>query len=162
LIGRALVFVVVFGALQLGWQMLDGSALAHVVVDRGVVIPTAAIGAALTPAFGIHALGHRLLGFSGGINVVNGCDGMEILFLLVAGFVVAPLPWRARLLGTLAGIPVVYLLNLARILVLFYTRHADIKVFDVIHGIVTPVLMVVSIAAFYYAWLRRSQRTGKA
>jgi exosortase/archaeosortase family protein len=158
LIGRALVFVAVFGALQFVWQMLGDSSVSHLLIDRGVVAPAAFIGRALTPRVGIYARGNRLLGPDGGINVVNGCDGMETLYLLVAGFSVAPLPWRARISGMLFGALVVYLVNLARILGLFYARHADMRLFDVMHGIVTPVLMVVSIAAFYYVWLRRSHR----
>jgi len=157
LIARALVFVVVFGALQLAWQMLDDSGAQHLLIDRGVVAPAASIGRALTPNLGIYALGNRLRGPGGGINVVNGCDGMETLFLLVAGFAVAPLPLRSRIRGILIGIPVVYLLNLARILALFYAHGADMELFDVLHGVVTPVLMVVSITAFYYVWLSRSR-----
>ena len=157
MIRRSLAFVAVFGTLQMGWQLLDGTALQHFLIARGVVAPAASIGRALTPSLGIYAAGNRLRGPGGGINVVNGCDGMETLFLLLAGFAVAPLPPQARIRGVLAGIPLVYVLNLARILGLFYARRVDMGIFDVMHGIVTPVLMVVSIAAFYYVWLRRSQ-----
>jgi hypothetical protein len=52
----------------------------------------------------------------------------------------------------------VYTLNLIRILALFYAHHADSALFDMLHGIVTPVLMVLSIAAFYYVWLHRVYR----
>src|SRR5271163_4821709 len=90
LIRRALAFVIVFGTLQVGWQLLDGSTLQHVLIERGVVAPAASIARALTPSLGVYALGKRLREPRGGINIVNGCDGMETLFLLVAGFVVAP------------------------------------------------------------------------
>ena len=156
MIVRALVFLAVFCALQLAWQQLDGSAIYHVVIDEGVVVPAAALGKALTPGWGIHAAGNRLREAGGGLNIVNGCDGMETLFLLFAGFAVAPLSWRSRLGGLLIGIVVVYGLNLMRILALFYARHSDMELFDLLHGVVTPAIMVLAIAAFYYVWLRRS------
>lgn len=156
MIARALIFLAVFGALQLGWQLLDGSPLYHAVIDQGVVVPAAALGRALTPEMGVHAVGNHLRENSGGLNIVNGCDGMETLFLLFAGFAVAPLSWRSRLGGILAGIAVVYGLNLVRILALFYARGSDMELFDLLHGIVTPAIMVLAIAAFYYVWLRRS------
>jgi exosortase/archaeosortase family protein len=158
LVRRALIFLVVFGTLQLAWQMMDDSRLHHLVIDRGIVEPTAVIGRLLTPGFGIHALDNRLRTGGNGINVVNGCDGMETLFLLLAAFTVAPLPLRARAQGVLIGIPLVYGLNVARLLALLYAHRVDMGLFDFMHGVITPILMVVSIAAFYYAWLRRSQR----
>lgn len=158
MIRRAFAFAIVFGTLQIGWQLLDGSALQHLLIDRGVVVPAAWIARILTPTLGVYALGDRLRVPTGGINIVNGCDGMETLFLLVAGFVVAPLPRRARLSGIFAGVPVVYVLNLVRILTLFYAHRDDARLFDLLHGVVTPIAMVLAIVAFYYVWLLASNR----
>jgi len=157
-IGRAAIFVFVFGALQIGWQWTDGSTLHRWVIERGVVAPTASLIAALTPELGVRAKGNRLWESRGGVNIVNGCDGMETLFLLFAGFAVAPLSVRARLFGILAGIPIVYLLNVVRILVLYYAHHTSPELFDVMHSVVTPILMVAAICVFYYFWLRQSQQ----
>lgn len=55
---------------------------------------------------------------------------MELVFLLIAGFVVAPLAGRSRILGVLAGIPLIYVLNQARILALFYSNRNDPDLFD--------------------------------
>ncbi len=156
MIFRILIFLVVFAGLQLTWQFLDGSALHDLIIDEGVVAPAAAVGRALTPDLNVHAVGSRLREDTGGLNIVNGCDGTETLFLLCAGFAVAPLGWRARIGGILVGGVVVYGLNLLRILALFYARHRDLELFDVLHGVVTPALMVLSVVAYYYAWLRRS------
>ncbi len=153
---RALVFFLVFGALELAWQFQDGGVLSRWVIDRGIVAPAAVVAAALTPGLGIHAVGSRLRSPTGGINIVNGCDGMETLFMLIAGLAVAPISPAARVLGVLAGIPVVYAANLVRILVLFHAHRAGAEWFDVLHGSVTPVAMVLAVAAFYHAWLRRS------
>jgi exosortase/archaeosortase family protein len=155
MITRALLFAAAFGALQLAWQSVAGTSVGHAVIDGGIVAPAALIGQILTPHLGVHAVGHQLRGPAGGINIVNGCDGTETLFLLVAGFLVAPLPWGSRLKGIAAGVPLVYVLSLVRILALFYAHQTDLGLFDLLHGIVTPVLMVLSIAVFYYFWLRR-------
>ncbi len=104
---RILVFLVVFAGLQFAWQRLDGSPLHDIVVNDGVVVPAAAVGRALTPDLNVHAVGNRLRETNGGLNIVNGCDGTETLFLLCAGFLVAPLAWRARLGGILVGAIVV-------------------------------------------------------
>ena len=83
-------------------------------------------------------------------------DGMETLFLLFAGFAAAPICWRARIGGILVGLPVVYALNLARILALFYAHHRDADLFDLMHGFVAPVVMVLLIATYFHVWLFRT------
>ena len=155
MIGRAIAFVCIVGCLQFGWHLLDGSALQHLTIDQGIVVPAALLARVITPGLEVHAHGNQLLEPTGGLNIVNGCDGMETLFLLVAAFVVAPLTGRARIGGILAGIPLVYLLNQARILALFYAHHHDEALFDLLHGIVTPALIVVAVTAFFYLWLQR-------
>ena len=154
MIGRAVMFVIIVAALQFGWHQLEGSSVQSVLIDRGVVVPAALLAQLITPEIPVHARGKQLLERSGGLNIVNGCDGMETLFLLIAGFAIAPLGMRAKLVGVLAGIPVVYLLNQARILSLFYAHHYDERLFDLLHGLVTPALMVVAVTAFFYLWLR--------
>jgi exosortase/archaeosortase family protein len=80
---------------------------------------------------------------------------METLFMLIAAFAVAPITRQARIGGLLVGIPLVWVLNLTRILALFYAYHTNSDLFGFLHGIVTPAGMVISVAAFYYLWLRR-------
>ena len=155
MIRRALVFLMIFAGLQFGWQLLDGSGLQHLVVDKGIVTPAAWIASEIMPTLGIRAVGHQLSEPGGGLNIVSGCDGIEALILLIAGFAVAPLPLATRCSGILAGIPVVYVLNQARILALFFAHHHDRELFEVMHGIVTPLLMVVGIILFFYLWLGR-------
>ena len=156
MIGRAVIFMLAFGGLNAAWQGLDGSDLHRRVIDLGVVAPAAALCRTVTPDLAVHAAGNQLRGAGAALNIVNGCDGMETLFLLAAGFLVAPLSWRDRLLGLCAGIPIVYGLNMLRILALFYAFRSDAQLFDLLHGIVTPVLMVIGVAAYYFVWLRRN------
>jgi exosortase family protein XrtM len=158
MIRRAIAFLLVFGILQFGWQALDGSAVARFIIERGVVAPAVGVAQWLTPGLGVHASGNRLSEPTGALAIVNGCDGMETLFLLVAGFCVAPLPVRSRLAGILVGTPIVYILNQLRILALFYARHRSGDLFDVLHAIVTPIVMIFAIAAFYYYWLHHDRR----
>jgi exosortase/archaeosortase family protein len=158
LIRKIALFAVVFAALQLTWQASTPLGWPHAFVARIIVVPAAFAINLVTPGVHAHADGSRLLSPSGGLNIVSGCDGTEMLFLLAAAFVVAPLAWRARLGGMLAGLPVVYLLNQARILALFYSQLGTSALFDAVHGLVAPVATVVFIAAYYYVWLSRASR----
>ena len=150
---RVLAFVAVFGALEGVWQWTDATPAHSWVIERGVVAPAAAIARQLTPRQPVASEGDVLRGPGTQLRIVSGCDGTETLFLLTAGFVVAPLPRRRRLLAWSLGLPFVYVLNQARILGLYYSLRTDAALFDALHGIITPVLMVVAVLAFYYVWL---------
>jgi exosortase family protein XrtM len=154
LVGRLSGFVLVFALLHLAWQAFDDSRFEHSVVDGAVVAPAAVLIRAFTPQLEFKVVGNRLWESRGGLNIVKGCDGTETLFLLIAAFAVAPIALRARVVGVLAGIPVVFAVNVMRVLALFYSHHAQPELFGFMHGLVTPAFMVISVAIFYSMWLR--------
>jgi len=107
----------------------------------------------LTPSVHVQAVEFTLRAPGGGLNILNGCEGMEALLLLFAAFAVAPLQWRSRLRGFLVGTLVVFAVNQARILTLFYAYRADHTLFDPLHSIVTPIGVVLAVAGYFYGWL---------
>jgi exosortase family protein XrtM len=159
---RLAAFVLVFAALQCAWQWCAQTPRAERAIELAIVAPAAWLANMLTPQVRASAAGRHLRAPGGGINVVNGCDGTETLFLLLAGFAVAPLGRRSRLLGALLGVPLVYALNQARILALFYAHRRDSELFDLLHGYLTPILMVLVIAVYFHGWLLRSETAAAA
>jgi exosortase/archaeosortase family protein len=89
----------------------------------------------------------------GGLNILNGCEGMEAVFLLLAAFVVAPLSWRCSAMGVLIGVGFVYAINQVRILALFFAYRADPRLFYTLHTTVTPIAAVLLVAAYFYLWM---------
>jgi len=150
-------FVALFALLQSLWQWAQGGWFEHLWVDTLTVRASAAIVNAITPDVGAAASGARIVAPGGGLNILNGCDGTDMLFLLLAAFVVAPLSFRAKLAGVLAGIVFVFVLNLARIVALFYAFRADRGLFDLLHTMVGPVVLVAAAGLFFHLWLQRAR-----
>jgi len=151
-IGRGLIFLAVFTSLQIGWQAWGGTRIRWLIVHDGTVCPAVELVNWLTPAVHAGAVGFSLVAPGGGLNILNGCEGTEALFMLAAAFVIAPISRRARAAGFVLGIPLVFAANEARILSLFYAFRADPALFDTLHGTVTPILMVAVITLYFYAW----------
>jgi hypothetical protein len=61
--------------------------------------------------------------------------------------------WSLRVAGFLVGALLVFIVNQLRVLTLFYAWRADHALFDLLHGTVTPVAVVLSVCAYYYACL---------
>lgn len=152
---RAAAFLLVFMLLQAGWEAARNSWLEKLWVhDLTVRTATATINQ-ITPDVAAVAKGSRIVAPGGGLNVLFGCEGTDVVFLLTAAFVAFPLPWRSRLLGLLTGLLLVFVLNQARIVGLFYAFRNDRSLFELMHSAGAPLLMVACCGLFFHAWLQR-------
>jgi exosortase family protein XrtM len=152
---RAVVFFVAFAALHLAWESTRGGRLEWLVVHNGVVQPATQLINALTPAVRAQASRFSILSPGGGINILNGCEGVDTLLLLLAAILAAQAPWRARLSGALWGALLVFAANQLRVLTLFYAYRADHALFHTLHTSVTPVILVLIVCVYFHVWLSR-------
>jgi exosortase/archaeosortase family protein len=153
-----LIFIAVFALLQWGWSVARDSWLERLVVHQATVVPAAALVRLLTPAIPAQAVAASIKAPGGGLNILNGCEGTEVMFLLAAALAAVRLSWRYRLPALLLGVALIFVLNQARILTLFYTYRADRGLFDALHTAVLPVLLVAATAAYFHAVLHYSRR----
>ena len=56
----------------------------------------------------------------------------------------------------LCGAVVIFVINQARVLILFYAYRADHLLFDRLHATITPIAVVLLIGLYFYAWLSRA------
>lgn len=152
---RIAAFAGLFVALQWSYGRAGGSALERLVIEDLTVRPAVAVLGLGWPELSARAAGSRIVSPAASINVLNGCEGTDIAFLLIAGMVVAPLAWRWRLAGLLAGLPLVFVLNQLRVLALFHALRTDPSWFERLHGIVAPLVLVLAVGLFFFFWLER-------
>ncbi len=148
----AALFITVFCALQLGWQALRDTVVHRLVVDHATVGVAVVLINALTPAVHAVGAGTAVHAPGGGLHIVNGCEGTETWFLLCAAFAAASLSWRARAVGLVLGTVLVFAVNQVRILALFYANRSDQELFNLLHAIVGPIVVIVAVACFFYVW----------
>lgn len=153
----ASVFIATFLILQAGWSLARGTALERITIHDATVKPAAWLVNQLTPDVQAVAVRSSLRALGGSINVLNGCEGVEVLFLLVAALLIAPITLRRRAYGLLVGIVFVWLLNQVRILVLFYANRSDKELFALLHGTVAPLVMIVLVSLAYVFYVSRSE-----
>ncbi len=147
------LFLGTFMLLQWAWSEARGTWIERLVIDQMTVKTAAWLIDTLDPAIGVQAAGSRLKAAGGGINILNGCEGTEVAFLLACAMLVAPMVWRARLLGLAVGCLLVFVLNQGRVLVLFYAFRADRALFDALHGVIAPLLLILAASVFFLVWL---------
>jgi len=155
----ATIFTVLFIALQVAWIAARGSGFERWLIEDISVRSSVTLIQMLTPDVGASAHGPSIIAPGTQLNVRNGCEGTEILIPLIAALLAYPFRWRTRLFGLLAGTAWVFILNQARVLGLFYAFRDDPALFGHLHGLVTPLLLILGVLVFFFGvlqWDRRS------
>jgi exosortase family protein XrtM len=86
------------------------------------------------------------------VNIAHGCDAIEPIALFVAAVLAFPARLRSKVPGLLAGIAALCLLNLVRIISLFYTGVHWPKWFEIMHIDVWQPAFVVFSLFFWVVW----------
>jgi exosortase family protein XrtM len=157
---RLLAFLLLFGTFYGGLELAWTQGLSHVMIDIATVEPAAWLARVLTGDSAIQALGSRIQSPGASVNVLFGCEGTDVLMLLVSAVLVTPVAWRKRLPGLLAGAAFVFAVNQARVLALFLSMRSHRQWFAPLHGFVAPLATVVLVTMFFLLWLRSLQETG--
>jgi exosortase H (IPTLxxWG-CTERM-specific) len=89
------------------------------------------------------------------VDVKNGCNGVEAMLILFAAVLAFPASWRQRLYGLLAGIAVIQLLNLVRVVSLFWLGVHHREVFETFHAAVWQTLLILVAVGLFVLWSRR-------
>lgn len=152
----ALVFLLLFSVLQFAYSASRGSLVEHLVIDLATVQPSVAAINLIAPDAGAQAKGNRIISPHGSLSVLNGCEGTETVFLLLAAIVAFNAPWLQKLKGAALGTLIVYALNQGRIVSLFFAAQHDRKWFDLLHGFVAPTLIIVLSVLFFLWWIGAS------
>jgi exosortase H (IPTLxxWG-CTERM-specific) len=97
-----------------------------------------------------------------GVNIRNGCNGVEAMVILLAAIVAFPAAWKARLLGLGFGAVAIQLVNLVRVVALFLTGAYLPRFFDAAHTVVWQSLVILSAVLIWIVWAQRFARPAAA
>ena len=97
-------------------------------------------------------LQHVTSGFS--VSIESGCNGIEALIVLISAMLVFPAPWVFKLKGIVIGFFAVELLNIVRIITLFYIGQWNQVVFDWAHLYIWEALIMLDILIIFLLWVR--------
>ncbi|RZJ06816.1 MAG: exosortase H [Haliea sp.] len=142
-------------------------------VQRLIVVPFTGLLASVS-AFLIRLVDPSVLSYGNvlqdmrtgiGISVEAGCNGVEACIMLAAALVAYPAAWRLRLAGLVAGCIAIQLLNLVRIISLYYLAQWSKPAFEFAHLYLWQALIMLDVLVVWLVWLRwvtRSQYAAPA
>ena len=98
-------------------------------------------------------LRNPISGFS--IQVMAPCNAANVTILLWAAILAFPAPWAAKGKGLAAGSLAIQVLNLVRIISLFYLGQFADRWFEFMHLYVWESLFVLFTLTIFWTWVRR-------
>jgi exosortase/archaeosortase family protein len=149
------VFVAVFFSLQFAWESCRGTAVERLLIDSATVAPAAWLIDVAWPGYGARAEAHSIVSTAGRLNILNGCEGLELVFLLAAAFAAYPMPWHQRALGIGLGAAMAYVANQGRLTALWYAFVHDRSLFGLLHGTLAPLALIALCLLYFMLFIHR-------
>jgi exosortase H (IPTLxxWG-CTERM-specific) len=92
------------------------------------------------------------------VSIEAGCNGVEATLVLLAAMLAFPAPWRYKVVGLVVGVLAVQLLNILRVISLFYLGQWNYDVFEWAHLYVWQALIMLDVLVVWLIWVRRVPR----
>lgn len=89
-----------------------------------------------------------------GVSVEAGCNGIEACLILIAAMVAYPADWKMKLVGLLAGSLAVQVVNVLRVVSLFYLARWDKEFFEFAHLYLWQALIMIDVLVVWLVWIR--------
>jgi len=137
------------------------------ITQKGVIIPwtqfLAEMSSYIVRLFDADAISQGIIlrdsksGF--GVAIQPGCNGIEAIIVLIAAMVAYPASIKAKINGIFFGFIAVQLLNVLRIISLFYLGQWNQTAFDWAHQYVWQALIMLDVLIVFVLWIRMSRNT---
>ena len=88
------------------------------------------------------------------VAIEAGCNGVEATLVLVAAMLAFPAPWRHRVAGIAIGVATVQVLNVIRVVTLFYLGQWNEHVFEWAHLYVWQALIMLDVLIVWVIWVK--------
>jgi exosortase family protein XrtM len=147
-----ILFIGSYVLLDYGYFKIPVDLFINVFYYHGVVTVCADLINMIAPLEQVVPHQNHLISTKADLEIVRGCDGAGVLFLIVSAILVFPSKLRRKLIGLILGIGLIYMINLLRIAVLYFVMAYHPDWFSLIHTYLAPTLMVIVACAYFALW----------
>ena len=89
------------------------------------------------------------------MTIFNGCNGLITSLIFISGVLAFPARWQAKVIGVVGGLAAIQLLNLVRIVSLFYIGIFFPALFNDAHIFIWQSIVILAGVGLWIAWAGR-------
>ncbi len=90
------------------------------------------------------------------MQILDGCNGVNVVILLWAAILAFPARWKWRIIGLVGGLAAIQILNLVRLISLFYLGQYNRTVFEFAHLYLWETLIIIDAIVVFSLWNKRA------
>lgn len=90
------------------------------------------------------------------VTIYNGCNGLITSLVFISGVLAFPTTWRAKVVGAFGGLAAIQVINLVRIVSLFYIGVYLPRFFSESHIFVWQSLVILAGITLWVMWARHA------
>ena len=86
------------------------------------------------------------------ITIVQGCDSLYPTILLWAALLAHPVSWKSKMFGIIAGAVILFIMNIIRVISMFYLGRSFPSLFGPVHLYAWQALFILLTLAIWLLW----------
>jgi len=107
---------------------------------------------------GVRNVGDVIIGNDFSVQISFGCEGTEPMILFVAGVLAFDATLRKKVIGVISGIVLLFILNLIRIVILFFVGSENIELFAALHDIYLQLALIIISILMLLFWINYAKK----
>ena len=155
-------FVIGFAVLMGAFEASRGTLFEKFLVEDLILMPTTHLINAVTPSEHVQLIGRTLSSPASNLRITRGCEGVEMLLLLIAAILAFPASPRHRALGLFFGAILAYALSVTRLMALHYILRHSPRAWEALHGLILPLGPIILMALYFMRWSDGTSGTAAA
>ena len=154
---------ILYAAFHFAYNQIPDDYLRNTIYPNVIGHAAAKTIKTLTPDRTVVVSNNALISPRAKMNIVRGCDGSGVWFMLSAAIIGFGASFRQTITGLVAGTITVYIINQIRIVGLYYVIEHNRAWFPPVHTYYAPTLIIILVAGFFYyglagLWISRQNR----
>lgn len=148
------IAAILYGAFHFAYHKVPDEVLSTKIYPNVIGHFAAKTINTITPSREVYVIDNAIISKRAKLNIVRGCDGSGVLFMLTAAILGFGAKFKQTLIGLVLGTLTVYMINQVRIVGLYYVVEHNRLWFPPVHTYFAPTLIIFLIAGFFLIWTR--------
>jgi archaeosortase B (VPXXXP-CTERM-specific) len=152
-----LLFIIYLGIVAIVYPLITNH---FYFIVEGMMVGTAQIEGFILGIFssGAHASGKLVTYGHFPVKIIEECTGIYEILIFIAAVMAFPTSLKKKGIGLAFGIPLMYLFNIVRILVLLVVGSYYYEIFDFMHLYFWQVTLILMITSVWVLWILKVVR----
>ncbi len=146
-----LIFMGIYCGLQLLYFMIPDNILKDKIYYFGIVTICTEVINFIAPQEQVFPSSNLIRSAKINLEIVRGCDGAGVMFLMMASILAFSTSIRHKLFGLLAGLILVFIVNQLRVILLYFIAAHKEEWFLMVHTYLAPTFIIL-VCCIFFAW----------